>query len=154
MEFGPGPVAENGFLLQYTMRMGSRRVRRSHAKCFYGTEATMVLDRSRISIAAEPKTKLPQNEAGYLLSPEEEIVSAGDAFRHSQVFIDNVRNQTQPETDALTGHYATNLGHLMNVSWEVGRSIEWDGENEQVVGDAEANKFVNKQYRDPWKLTV
>jgi predicted dehydrogenase len=154
MEFGPGPVAENGFLLQYTMRMGSRRVRRSHAKCFYGTEATMVLDRSRISIAAEPKSRKSQNEAGYLLSPEEEIVSSDDAFRHSQVFIDNVRNRTQPETDAQTGHYATNLGHLMNVSWEVGRSIEWDGERELVVGDDEANKFVHKEYRDPWKLTV
>ena len=61
---------DNGFLLQYTMRMGSRRVRRSHAKCFYGTEATMLLDRSRISIAAEPKESKSQTDAGYLLSPE------------------------------------------------------------------------------------
>ena len=75
-------------------------------------------------------------------------------FRHSQVFIDNVRNRTQPETDAQTGHHATNLGHLMNVSWEVGRSIQWDGEKETVIGDDEANKFVNKEYRDPWKLTI
>ncbi len=154
MEFGPGPVAKNGFLLQYTMRMGSRRVRRSHAKCFYGTEATMMLDRSRISIAPEPKGNKAQTEAGYLLSAEEEIVSTGDDSRHSQVFLDHIRNRTQPETDARTGHYATNLGHLMNVSWEVGRSIEWDGEKDQVVGDEEANHYVTKEYRDPWKVTV
>ncbi len=154
MEFGPGPVAKNGFLLQYTMRMGSRRVRRSHAKCFYGTEATMVLDRSRISIAPEPKQNKSQTDAGYLLSTEEEIVSAADDRHHSQVFIDNVRNRVQPETDAQTGHHATNIGHLMNVSWEAGRSIEWDGEKEEVVGDQEANGFVNKPYRDPWQLTV
>ena len=83
LEFGPGPVAKNGFVLQYTMRMGSRRVRRSHAKCFYGTEATMVVDRSRISIAPEPKAEKIQTEAGYLLSEEEEILPADDKFRHS-----------------------------------------------------------------------
>ena len=154
LEFGPGPVATNGFVLQYTMRMGSRRVRRSHAKCFYGTEATMVVDRSRISIAPEPKGKKTQLAAGYLLSEEEEILSADDQFRHSEVFLQNIRQRKQPETDAQTGHYATNFGHLMNISWEVGRSIRWDGEKEQIIDDAEANSLVTKPYRAPWKLEV
>ena len=154
MEFAPGPVAKNGFVLQYSMRMGSRRVRRSHSKCFYGTEATMVVDRSRISIAPEAKGKKAQTEAGYLLGEEEEILPADDKFRHSEVFLENIRNRTQPETDAQTGHYATNLGHLLNISWEVGRSIRWDGENDRVIGDNEANALVNQQYRDPWKLTI
>ena len=42
----------------------------------------------------------------------------------------------------------------MNISWQVGRSIRWDGEKEQVIGDAEANALVEKPYRDPWKITV
>ena len=154
LEFGPGPVAKNGFILQYTMRMGSRRVRRSHAKCFYGTEATMVVDRSRISIAPEPKSEKIQDVPGYLLSEEEEILPADDKFRHSEVFLENVRERKQPEANAETGHYATNLGHLMNVSWQVGRSIRWDGEKEVVVGDEEANALVSKPYRAPWKLEV
>ena len=154
LESGPGPVAKNGFILQYTMRMGSRRVRRSHAKCFYGTEATMVVDRSRISIAPEPKGKKTQPAAGHLLSEEEEILPADDKFRHSEVFLENIRQRKQPETDAQTGHYATNFGHLMNISWEVGRSIRWDGEKEQVIGDEEANAFVTKPYRKGWELTV
>jgi hypothetical protein len=33
-EFGPGPVARNAFVLQYTMRVGCRRDVRSHGKCF------------------------------------------------------------------------------------------------------------------------
>jgi len=154
LEFGPGPVAKNGFILQYGMRMGSRRVRRSHAKCFYGTEATMVVDRSRISIAPEPKGKKAQLAAGYLLSEEEEILPADDKFRHSAVFLENIRDRRQPETDAQTGHYATNFGHLMNISWEVGRSIRWDGEKEQVIGDEQANALVTKPYRAPWKLEI
>ena len=42
----------------------------------------------------------------------------------------------------------------MNVSWELGRSIQWDGEKEEVIDDAEANRFVDKEYRDPWNLKV
>ncbi|GAB6164006.1 Gfo/Idh/MocA family oxidoreductase [Thermostilla marina] len=154
IEFGPGPVAKHGFVLQYSMRLGSRRVRRSHAKCFYGTEATMLVDRSRISIAPEAKGKATQTQAGYLLGEEEEILSADDEFRHLEVFLENIRDRKNPETDAQTGQYASNLGHLMNISWQVGRSIQWDGENEQVVGDEEANGLVTKPYRAPWKLEV
>ncbi len=154
LEFGPGPIAKNGFVLDYTMRMGSRRVRRSHSKCFYGTEATMVVDRSRISIAPEPKGKNAPTEGGYLLSEEEEILPADDKFRHSEVFLENIRDRKQPETDAQTGQYATNLGHLMNISWEVGRSIRWDGAKEQVIGDDEADSLVTKPYRKGWELNV
>ena len=114
----------------------------------------MVVDRSRISIAPEPKGKKTQLAAGYLLSEEEEILPADDKFRHSEVFLENVRDRKQPETDARTGHYATNFGHLMNISWEVGRSIRWDGEKDQVIGDEEANALVTKPYRAPWKLEV
>ena len=154
LEFGPGPIAKNGFLLQYSMRMGARRVRRSHAKCFYGTEASMLVDRSRISIAAEAKGKETFLEAGHLLSKEEEILPADDKFRHSEVFLENIRDRKQPEANAETGQHATNFGHLMNISWEAGRSIRWDGEKEQVIGDDEANALVIKPYRAPWKLKV
>lgn len=154
LQFGPSPVAKKGFVLSYTMRMGSRRVRRSHAKCFYGTEATMVVDRSRISIAPEPKTEKIQKSAGYLLGEEEEILPADDSVRHSAVFLENIRARKQPETDPQTGQYATNLGHLMNISWQVGRSVRWDGEKEQVIGDEAANALVTKPYRKGWELKV
>ena len=154
LEFGPGPVAENGFLLNYSMRLGCRRVRRSHAKCFYGTEASMVVDRSRISICPEPKKSQSQDAAGYLLSEEEEILPADDTFRHSEVFLENMRSRQAPETDPQVGQYASNVGHLMNIAWEVGRSIRWDGEKEQVIDHREANRKVTKPYRDPWEITV
>ena len=50
---GPGPVAKNGFVLQYTMRIGCRREQRSHSKCFYGTEAALWIDRGRYTIVGE-----------------------------------------------------------------------------------------------------
>jgi predicted dehydrogenase len=151
-EYGPGPVAKKGFLLQYTYRGGCRREQRSHGKLFCGTEASMILDRS-----------------GYTITPdigkpgEEETV--GNAFRgasmhvdslaaHAQVFLDAIRNNKRPPADVEQGHFATNPGHLMNIAWRVGRKIRWDAENEAVLDDPEANALVTRPYRAPWKLEV
>ncbi len=154
LQYGPGPVAKNGFLLHYTMRIGCRREQRSHAKCFFGTDATMLVDRSRISIVAENRRGQKTPAVGNLINPEEEILAAADEYRHSEVFLENIRQHKQPFASAQTGHWATNAGHLMNVSWLAGRSVRWDGAKEQVIDDPEANKFVAKPYRAPWKLEV
>lgn len=154
LEFGPGPVAKNGFVLQYGMRIGCRREQRSHAKCFLGTEASMLLDRSRYSIVTEARGRQKTVAVGNLVNKEEEVLAADDEARHSAVFIDNIRNRTKPFASTTTGHHATNLGHLLNVSWQAGRSIRWDGENDRVIDDPEANALVTKPYREPWKLEV
>jgi predicted dehydrogenase len=152
LEFGPGPVAKHGFVLQYDMRIGCRRVQRSHGKCFYGTDASMLLDRSRYSIVAEVHGRKKTIAVEGLIGEQEEELASEDEFRHSAVFLENIRNRSQPFASAETGHYASNLGHLLNISWQVGRSIRWDGRNDRVIDDAEANALVHKPYRAPWKL--
>lgn len=154
VEFGPGPVAKNGFLLQYSMRIGCKRERRAHGKCFFGTKASMLLDRSRYSIVSEDRKGKKVVEQGSFINKEEDGLAADDAERHAEVFLKNVREHKVPFANAETGHYASNVGHLMNVSWLVGRRIRWDGAKDQVIGDAEANALVTKPYRAPWKLKV
>jgi len=145
LEYGPGPVAKNGFLLQYTFRGGCRREQRSHGKCFFGTEGSMIIDRSGFTIMEEPG----DNRAGVR---KESFL--GSSPNHAQVFLNHVRNHTRPESDVEVGHFASNPGHLMNIAWKVNRKIVWDAEKEQVVGDEEANALVMKGYREPWKLEV
>jgi predicted dehydrogenase len=147
-EFGPGPVAKNGFVLQYSMRIGCRYQARSHSKCFFGTKGSLWIDRGRYTIVGESA------HDGTKLVPDEEVLASNDENRHLQVFLDNVRNRTQPEADLEVGHHATNVGHLMNVAYEVGRKIRWDGDQEHVVDDAEADALVHRAYRAPWKLEV
>jgi predicted dehydrogenase len=145
-QYGPGPVAKKGFLLQYTSRTGCRREQRSHGKLFLGTEASMILDRSGYTITAEERGG---NKLG------EEIESfRGKGPNHQEVFLENVRNHQKPFADVEAGHHASNPGHLMNIAWKVGRKIRWDAQKEQVVGDEEANALVTKPYRAPWKLEV
>jgi predicted dehydrogenase len=156
-EFGPGPVAKHGFVLQYTMRMASRRDQRSHAKCFLGTEASMLLDRSRYSIVAEATGGKGVNPNCGLINPTEEVVATDsdtEMRAHQIAFLENVRQHKQATANLETGHRATNLGHLMNISWQVGRTLHWDGENDRVLDDPEADALVTKPYREPWTLDV
>jgi len=160
VEYGPGPVAKDGFILQYTARPANRYLRRSHSKSFHGTNGTLWIDRSRYTIVGEAQSGPIDDKEGAAvdkdkkLIPDEDVRHSNDIYRHVQVFLDNVRNHKKPEADVEVGYHATNVGHLMNVAYEAGRKIHWDGQNNQVVGDPEANALLNRPYRAPWKLEV
>ena len=139
-EYAPGPVAKKGFLLQVTVRNGCRREHRAHCKIFHGTEASMILDRGGYTITSESGRP----------GKEESFRGRGD--NHAEVFLQNVRNHTKPLADVEAGHHATNPGHLMNISWRVGRKIRFDGENERIPDDAEANALLTRKVRSPWSM--
>ena len=142
-KFGPGPVAKRGFVLHYSMRTGCRREARSHGKSFMGSAASMVLDRAGYSILAEPPKGVEQT------TPAQK-----DELYHFELFLNNIRQRKQPAANPETCHHATTLGHLMNISWETGRSVRWDAKNHRVLDDPAAQALVMRPYRAPWKLEV
>jgi hypothetical protein len=42
--------------------------------------------------------------------------------------------------------------HLGNISTRLGRTLAWDPAQERITGDSEANQWLMKPYRAPWKL--
>lgn len=154
VEFGPGPVSKHGFLLRYMMRTGGKREVRAHGKCFIGTEASMILDRAGFSIVKEVPAGQKVTSTGHYVNAEETVKPTDDVRRHIESFIANVRDRKQPNATVETLHYSSAVGHLMNLSWETGRTLTWDGERNKVVGDAVAQKMVLRPYRAPWKLAV
>ena len=65
-------------------------------------------------------------------------------------FLDCVASRGRPVADIEEGHLSTALCELGNISQKLGRSLTWDAEKEQVVGDEEANKLLRREYRKPW----
>jgi hypothetical protein len=51
-----------------------------------------------------------------------------------------------------TAHRCATLLHLANIAIRVGRKIRYDPVKEQIVGDEQANRFVNQPMRTPWHL--
>lgn len=66
-------------------------------------------------------------------------------------FIASIESGKRPTCDIEIGHHATNMSLLGMLSYKLGRSIEWDGASEKIVGDEEANKLLRREYRGPWK---
>ena len=150
-QYGPGPVAKKGFVLQYTFRGGARKEQRSHGKCFFGTEGSMILDRSGYTITPDIGKKGEEDTVSNVFTKNVHVQSLK---AHAEVFLDCIRTRKKSPADIETGHHSTNPGHLMNIAWKMGRQITWDAEKEQAIGDEEANALVTKQYRAPWKLEV
>jgi predicted dehydrogenase len=48
------------------------------------------------------------------------------------------------------GHRSSVLPLLGMISWRTGRSLAWDGDKEQIIGDPEATKLMSRPYRGSW----
>lgn len=65
-------------------------------------------------------------------------------------FIGAIEGGSKPVSSIELAHRSSVLPLLGMISWRVGRSINWDGEKEQIVGDSEASKLLSRPYRAPW----
>jgi len=73
------------------------------------------------------------------------------AVRHHMLnFLDAIDKRGKPVADIEQGHISTASCILANLSMRLGRSLNWDGENQRVVGDDEADKLLRRPYRLPW----
>ena len=71
---------------------------------------------------------------------------------HYQNFIDAIRAKDPNvlTTSIKEGHYSCALVHLGNISYRLGRSLEFDPKNERFVNDDEANSMLRREYREPF----
>jgi len=119
---------------------------------YYGTEGTMFVDRNGFQIIPE------RRRVGDDWEPRmaEMAVEKSNDSNHDHVrnFLDCVKSRRKPISDIEIGHFSTATCLLGNISYRTGRKLVWDREKEQVVGDAKANKMLDRAYRAPWKLSV
>jgi len=76
----------------------------------------------------------------------------GQEVSHFQNFVDCVRSRKreQLKCEILEGHMSTALCHLANVAFRTGRKLTFDPATETFPGDAEANRYLTRQYREPY----
>ncbi len=76
----------------------------------------------------------------------------GPEVSHFQNFIDCVRSRKREDLhcEVLEGHMSTALCHLANISFRTGRKLTFDPATETFPGDAEANKYLTREYREPY----
>ncbi len=138
-----------GFVMQYSYRgfnnfhtVQNRPAH--HGICFHGNKATMVLDRGGFEIyndsdPSKPVEKEPQSEQD---GP------------YQRLFVDCVKEGRKSPLDLRMSHKATTCCNLGNIAYLVGRKIQWDGENERIIGDAEASCLLDPLPRKGFELPL
>jgi predicted dehydrogenase len=69
---------------------------------------------------------------------------------HMKDFLAAIACRGKPVADIEEGHISTTSCILANLSMELGRTLAWDAEKGQVIGDEEANRRLRRPYRAPW----
>ena len=65
-------------------------------------------------------------------------------------FLDAIKTGRRPISDIEEGHRSTNCSLLAMISLKLGRSVEWDGAKEVIVGDPAATALLRREYRKGW----
>lgn len=106
---------------------------------FYGSEGYMAIEGYN-----SYKTFLGKKH-----EPGPERKSGGSNWEN---FIKAVRSRKREEmnADIQEGHLSAALMHLANISYRVGRSLDFDPVKEQIIKDPEANAMLRRKYREPF----
>jgi hypothetical protein len=67
-------------------------------------------------------------------------------------FVHCVRTRERPFRDIEIAHRAATVCHLGNIAYALRRPLQWDPAREQIVGDDEANRLLDRPKREPWTL--
>jgi hypothetical protein len=98
----------------------------------------------------EPGAKMSEDEANARV---ETLNTRGTGeLPHLQNFIDCVRSRKRQDLRAelLEGHYSTTLCHLGNIAYRTRRALVFDSTKETFIGDADANRYLVRNYRAPF----
>ncbi len=69
---------------------------------------------------------------------------------HMKDLLHAIATRGRPVADIEQGHISTASCALANLSLQLGRSLTWDGKQQRVIGDDDANKLLLRPYRKPW----
>ncbi|MCS3052290.1 hypothetical protein NXV05_20940 [Parabacteroides johnsonii] len=113
---------------------------------FYGDKGYMVIKGydTYETYLGEKREKGPSRSEG------------GELTRHFQNWVDamRARDMSIQNGPVQTGHLSSALAHLGNISFRLGKQLQFDPVAERFIGDGEneANAMLSRDYRAPYVL--
>jgi predicted dehydrogenase len=117
---------------------------------FHGTKGSMVLTRRGFWVTPQIWTGDGADHETPAMQP---LTAAATGFPHARNFLDCVKSRKRPIADVEEGHLTVAMCHLGNMATKLSRTLRWDAEKEEVIGDSEANRLLSISYRKPWTLS-
>jgi predicted dehydrogenase len=142
-----GAEKNGGFVCTYENREcnGQGWNGQGYGILFHGADATLYINREYFEITPEGGRNV---EARRVKNENRQ----GEA--HVRNFLDCVKSRQSPTSDIEIGHRSTTTCLLGNVALRSGRRIIWNAKTEKIEGDGVPSKYLSREYRRPWKLTL
>jgi predicted dehydrogenase len=110
---------------------------------FVGEKGKVCVDRGKFQTDPESIAQEP-------LGPNDLRLYKSDS--HHQDWIQCIRSRQKPICDVEVGCRSVTVCHLGNLAYWHNRSLKWDPVKEKFPGDKEANSWIDRPKRAPWKL--
>mgnify|MGYP000916299053 CR=1 FL=1 len=115
---------------------------------FFGSEGYMIFpDYSSYYTFLGPK-----NEPGPFKTAGPGIDWSDESIPHFRNWVGAIRSRKHEDlnADVEQGHRSTTVCHLAKISCKLGRSVHFDPKTERFVNDPEADKYLKREYREPY----
>ncbi|XZE56554.1 Gfo/Idh/MocA family protein [Planctomycetaceae bacterium SH139] len=98
--------------------------------------------------------KLEINRGRFACNPKDLLAPFTGSQTESHVanWLDCIETREQPNAPVEVGHLISSVAHLINICRITGRTINWDADNEQIIGDKAANAILTKERRPEFSL--
>jgi len=110
---------------------------------FIGTEGTIFVDRGKLQTEPESLAQEPLGDKAIRLYASN---------NHGQDWLSCMRSRNLPICDVEIGCRSVTVCHLGNLAYWNHRRLKWDPKNEKFIGDNEANTWLDREKRAPWKV--
>ena len=119
---------------------------RNHGLGFVGENGTLVVNRGGWEVIPEKVNGVERMEAVELRKNYGE----GGLNLHAKNHLECIKSRN-PNCNASIqiGAHIAKFAHLGNIAYRTGKKLTWDG---KTFHDAEADTYLCKTYREPWKL--
>ena len=110
---------------------------------FTGTEGKLEVNRGYLKTWPEEIGKEPigSNELHLYESPG-----------HRQDWLNCIRTRRLPICDVAIGCSSVTVCHLGNIAYWLDRPIRWDPQEQEIIGDEAAGRWLDRPKRAPWRL--
>jgi len=116
---------------------------RGYAVEFIGTNGTIRV--SREFLEAEPANILMAD----IPSDGIQLYRSDNHYRN---WIDCIHSREKPVCDVEIGQRTATVCNIGNIAYKLNKPLKWDPDEEKFINDSEANQWLTKTYRKPYKV--
>ena len=139
-----------GVIWEHTIGIfGAQFDKRGHGLAFVGDYGTLIVDRGGWEVI--PEERSVQKKEGFEGMPHQKSTGKGLSL-HVENFLECIKTREKPNCDIETGAHIARFAHLGNISYRLGRKLDWDGDKQKFKNDKEADAMASAHYRKPWEL--